>query len=94
MYIEATHILKRPLVTEKSTWEANSRNRVAFEVDMRARKAQIKAAVEAVYNVKVDSVATQVRKGQYKKTKFGETRTASWKKAVVQLHADHKIELF
>ncbi|MEM6459977.1 MAG: 50S ribosomal protein L23, partial [Planctomycetota bacterium] len=59
-YLEATDILKKPLITEKSTWESNDRNRYAFEVDMRAQKPQIKAAVEKLYKVRVERVATQV----------------------------------
>jgi large subunit ribosomal protein L23 len=94
MHREAIYILKRPLVTEKSTWESNSRNRISFEVDLHARKHEIKSAVEEMYKVRVVDVATQVRKGKFKRTKFGETRTADWKKAVVQLHADDRIDLF
>lgn len=91
----ATDVVKRPLITEKSTWEGQSRNRYAFEVAMTARKPQIKQAVESLYKVRVESVSTQVRKGEEFRTRQGKTRIKpSWKKAVVQLHPEDKIDLF
>ena len=92
--MEPTYIVKRPLITEKTTWEAEARKRYSFEVDTRARKAQIKAAVEDIYGVRVVKVSTQIRKGNYFRTKFGPAKTATWKKATVQLHEDDRIELF
>ena len=86
-------ILKRPLVTEKSTWMSDERHSYAFEVDRLATKDQIKAAVAELYKVRVVEVRTQVRKGQYKRNKFGEYKTPDWKRAIVQLHPDDKIEL-
>lgn len=103
--MEPTHIIKRPLITEKSTFEASGTiprgknageplNRYSFEVDMKARKGDIAKAVEAIYNVRVASVNTQVRKGQYFRTRFGPGKTSNWKKAVVQLHPEDRIDLF
>jgi len=92
--LDPTYIIKKPLVTEKSTWESEARNRFSFEVPKTARKPQIKAAVEALYNVRVQKVATQVRKGQYTRTRFGPGKTSDWKRATVQLHPDDRIELF
>lgn len=93
MTVHNEYIVKRPLITEKATWEASARNRYAFEVDRLATKDQIKAAIGRLYNVRVVSVATQVRKGEYKKTRYGMTKGSDWKKAVVELHPDDKIEL-
>ena len=98
-------IVKRPLITEKSTWEATGelgggteagkpRNRYSFVVDLRATKDQIKKAVAELYNVRVERVSTQIRKGKHFRTKFGESNTGDWKKATVQVHRDDKIELF
>ena len=89
----ATDIIKRPLITEKGTWEAATHNRYSFQVDPSATKDQIKKAVAALYNVRVQKVATQVRKGEYKRTRYGEVKGSDWKKAVVQLHPEDKIEL-
>lgn len=94
MSLHPTEILKKPLITEKSTWESERHNRYAFEVDMRADKREIRRAVETLYSVKVAKVHTQVRKGKYFRTRFGPAKTSEWKKASVQLHEDHRIDLF
>ena len=91
---EASDIIKRPLITEKATWESNARNRYSFLVDLHASKDQIGAAVGRLYNVRVTKVRTQVRKGKAFRTKHGASNTGDWKKAVVELHADDKIDLF
>ncbi|MEX0655897.1 MAG: 50S ribosomal protein L23 [Phycisphaeraceae bacterium] len=92
--MEPTQIIKQPLITEKSTWESERHNRYSFEVDRRASKVQIRKAIESIYGVRVDKVKTQVRKGQYFRTKFGPGKTSEWKRASVQLHEDDRIELF
>jgi len=92
--LEATEIIKRPLVTEKGTWEGTRHNRYSFEVDFRAHKPQIKAAVEHLYNVRVLGVATQIRQAKTRRTRYGITGGQTWKKATVQLHPDDKIEVF
>lgn len=100
-----TYIVKKPLITEKGTWEAQNErikgkragdalNRYTFEVDMRATKQMIKAAIESLYSVRVAKVRTQVRKGKYFRTRFGPGKTAPWKRATVELHPDDRIELF
>ncbi|NBC10922.1 MAG: 50S ribosomal protein L23 [Planctomycetes bacterium] len=92
--MEPTTIIKKPLVSEKSTWDSTELNRYAFEVDMRARKPQIKRAIESLYGVRVTGVATQIRKGKYFRTRFGPAKTDNWKRAIVQLHDEDRIELF
>ena len=105
MKLEPTHIIKRPLITEKSTYEASGPiprgqragepfNRYSFHVDMAARKGDIAKAIEAIYNVRVQKVNTQIRKGQYFRTRFGPGKTSNWKKAVVHLHPEDRIDLF
>jgi len=89
----AAQIVKRPLLTEKSTWEGTDKNRYAFEVDLRSSKDQIKAAVAELYKVRVTKVRTQVRKGKTFRTKYGESKAGDWKKAIVSLHPDDKIDL-
>lgn len=91
---EAIHIVKRPLITEKSTWEAGARNRYAFEVAADARKPEIKQAIEELYGVRVQSVATQLRKGKHFRTRFGYAKKSDWKRATVLLHEEDTIELF
>ncbi|MEI7766235.1 MAG: 50S ribosomal protein L23 [Phycisphaerae bacterium] len=94
MKLEITEIIKRPLISEKSTWLAGARNAYTFEVDKRADKGQIKTAVETLFKVKVADVRTVVTAGKPKRTKSGEITVGALKKAVVVLHEDNKIDLF
>ena len=92
--LHETEVIKAPLVSEKSTFLANNKNAYTFEVDKKADKGQIKAAIEKLYNVKVVDVRTVNVAGKPRRTRSGEKTTPQWKKAIVQLHADHKIDLF
>lgn len=89
----AIDIVKRPLISEKSYWEADRHGRYAFEVAMTARKPQIKAAIEYLYGVKVDKVRTQVRQGHSFRNRWGYGHSGRWKKALVSLKGDDRIEL-
>lgn len=92
--MEATTIIRKPLITEKATFGSATLNRYAFEVDRKATKPAIRRAVEELYGVRVVSVATQNRKGQLRRNKFGFWRAKSHKRAIVRVHADDRIELF
>ncbi|MEQ9454621.1 MAG: 50S ribosomal protein L23 [Phycisphaeraceae bacterium] len=88
------HIVKRPLITEKTSWESNERNRYTFEVARDARKPEIKKAIESLFDVKVVRVATQIRKGDIRRTRHGYTKRPDWKRATVQVEEGQRIELF
>lgn len=92
--MEPTVVVKRPLITEKATFDASEKNRYAFEVDRRATKPQIRRAIEALYGVRVLSVATQHRKGQLRRNRYGVWRSRGLKRAIVKLHAEDRIDLF
>lgn len=92
--LDATQIIVRPLVTEKSTAQSNGRNVYSFRVHLDADKTQIKAAVEKLYDVKVADVRTLVRKGKPRRTKKGFKTTGETKRAFVKLDEGSKIELF
>ena len=92
--MDATTIIRRPLITEKVTFQSNDQNRYTFEVDRRATKPQIKTAIEALYDVRVLSVATQNRKGQLRRSRYGFWRSRDMKRAIVKVHPDDRIELF
>ncbi len=92
--LDATQIIIQPLVTEKSTALANEKNTYAFKVHLAASKPEIKAAVEKLYNVKVIDVRTLVRKGKPRRIKTGWTSRSDFKRAIVKLDANSKIELF
>lgn len=91
--MEARDILKRPIVTEKST-DLMADNKYTFEVDMRANKTQVKMAVEEVFNVEVQQVNTARVKGKLRRQGRYEGYTSDWKKAVVTLKPGHSIEVF
>lgn len=92
--MHSTHIIKKPLLTEKSTYAMNEHKQYSFLVDTRAGKDEIKRAVEQIYGVRVVGVTTQTRKGKLRRLKYGLVTEATTKKATVRLHADDTIELF
>jgi large subunit ribosomal protein L23 len=92
--MQHTNVIIKPLVTEKSTHLQNTRNTYAFQVNANANKYQIKAAVEELYSVKVADVRTMVRKGKPRRSRFKMTKTSDWKRAIVVLEEDSRIELF
>lgn len=92
--MEDFQIVVRPLVTEQGMHLANVRGAYSFEVDSRANKAQIKGAVEKLYNVKVDKVRTANRRGKLRRKGRHMGKTSDWKKAVVYLKGDYHIDLF
>jgi large subunit ribosomal protein L23 len=90
-------ILKRPLITEKMTALAAKRQ-YAFEVDLNANKIEIARAIEKKFNVTVESIRTIRSKGKRKSqmTKRGRIpgKRADFKKAIVTLKQDQKIDFF
>ena len=92
--MDKTNVIIKPLITEKSTHQQATRNAYAFQVHRDANKQQIKQAVEQIYEVKVVDVRTMTRKGKPRRTKFKMTTTPDWKRAIVVLAEDSRIELF
>ena len=84
----------RPLVTEKGTFQSETRNAYAFQVNPEANKYQIKQAVEKIYKVKVLAVRSANRRGKIRRVGYKRGTTSHWKKAVVVLHPDYHIDLF
>jgi len=89
---EAHDIIRAPVITEKSTL-VSEYNQVIFKVARGASKADIKAAVEKLFNVKVKAVNTHVRKGKMKVFKGIRARLSDTKRAVVTLHEGHSIDV-
>ena len=95
-------VLKRPLVTEKTTY-LRDLNQYAFEVDARANKDQVRQAVEQIFKVDVVSVRVinhsakrrrHPRSRQLGKKAKQAVRHTAWKKAIVKVAANQRIELF
>ncbi len=87
-------IIRKVLITEKGTLLREVQHQYFFEVARDANKIEIKRAVEAVFNVKVDSVQTMQVRGKVKRQGRYSGRRNDWKKAIVKLKPDQKIELF
>jgi large subunit ribosomal protein L23 len=92
--MEHTNVIIRPLVTEKSTHQQAARNAYSFQVNPAANKQQIREAVEKIYSVKVKDVRTLNRKGKPRRSRYKMTTTSTWKRAVVVLDENSRIDLF
>ena len=87
-------VVKRALITEKGTALRELRNQYHFEVARDANKIEIKRAIETIFSVKVGSVRTQQLRGKVRRQGRYSGRQSDWKKAIVTLKPDQKIELF
>ena len=87
-------IVRRALITEKGTTLREKQNQYHFEVARDANKIEIKRAIETIFSVKVGSVRTQQLRGKLKRQGRSSGRRSDWKKAIVTLKPDQKIELF
>ena len=85
-------VIIAPVITEKATL-ASERNQVIFRVAKNATKPEIKEAVEKLFNVKVESVNTLVRKGKYKSSRGHAGFQSDVKNAIVTLVEGHKIDV-
>ena len=94
LQLEAHQVLLRPLVTEKGMRCATQANQYAFEVNPMATKVDVRLAVESLFEVKVTRVRTQNRKGKPRRYRFRYGRTKAWKKALVTLDSEHRIDFF
>ena len=94
--LEPHQIILSPLVTEKGTHQSTSEhhNAYSFVVNLWANKHQIKHAVQELFNVRVLAVRTQLRLGKIRKYRFKNGKLSNWKKAIVKLHPEDKIEFY
>ena len=92
--LESHQVIVKPSVTEKAMFQATELNQYTFKVNPAATKSEIKSAVEKLFEVKVTGVSTQTRKGKPRRYKFTYGRTKDWKKAIVTLDKDDKIDFF
>jgi len=87
-------VIRRPLVTEKSTVGRETANLVTLAVDPRASKHEIKRAVEALFSVDVVTVRTLRMPPKLRRVGKNVGRKPEWKKALVQLAEGQRIEFF
>jgi large subunit ribosomal protein L23 len=87
-------VIKKPLITEKTTVEKDERNVIAFVVNGAANKIEIKAAVEQLFNAQVAAVNTVQVAGKTKRTAHGLGKRSNWKKAYVTLKEGSNVDFF
>jgi len=87
-------VIKKPLVTEKTTLEKDARNIVAVVVNNDANKIQIKQAAEKLFKVEVSAVRTVNMAGKVKRTGKNIGKRANWKKAYISLNVGSNIDFF
>ncbi|HVE71285.1 MAG TPA: 50S ribosomal protein L23 [Thermoanaerobaculia bacterium] len=92
--MNANQIIRRPLVTEKSTILREEGNVIAFEVDPHANKIEVKRAVEELFKVKVDEVRLFNVRGKMKRMGRWAGKRRDWRKAYVRLKAGEKAPEF
>ncbi len=87
-------VILKPLVTEKGVFHANEYNQYGFEVNPLASKQDVRTAVEQLFDVRVTKVRTQARVGKPRRHRFRKGYTKNWKKAVVTLNPEDRINFF
>lgn len=92
--LEPHQIILRPLVTEKGVHRSTRQNQYAFEVNPLADKHDVRRAIESLFDVTVTKVRTQNRKGKPRRYRFRYGQTKRWKKAMVTLDPEHRIDFF
>ncbi len=90
---EPHQVVKRPMITEKSTRQKEA-NQIAFMVDLKANKVEIRHAVEKLFKVKVLDVRTMHMLGKKKRMGRFMGVKSDWKKALVTLREGDRIEFF
>ena len=87
-------IIKRPVITEKTSIQKEDANQVTFEVDRRANRIEIRRAIEKIFNVRVADVRTMQVKGKVKTRGRIVGKRRDWKKAIVKLMPGERIDFF
>lgn len=87
-------VIRKPLITEKSTLGREEENLATFAVDPRANKHEIRRAVEELFKVEVLTVRTMRQPRKTRRIGRHQGRRAEWKKAIVQLAEGQSIEFF
>lgn len=88
------HLIKGPMITEKSHLQKEQANKVTFKVEPTANKVEIRKAIEAIFKVRVLAVNTLRYEGKTKRMGKSLGKKPDWKKAIVTLAAGEKIAFF
>ena len=87
-------IIKKPLITEKTSIQKETLNQLSFEVDRRANRIEIRRAIETIFKVRVASVKTMQITGKTKQRGRIVGKRRDWKKAIVTLMPGERIDFF
>jgi large subunit ribosomal protein L23 len=87
-------IIRKPLITEKTSIQKEMHNQLTFEVDRLANRIEIKRAIESIFNVRVAEVRTMQVKGKTKRRGPIIGKRRDWKKAIVRLMPGERIDFF
>ena len=89
-----TEVIRRPIITEKTTLQREAGETIVFEVALHATKVQVKQAVEHLLGPKVANVRTAINHGKLKRQGRFSGQRPDWKKAYVRLRAGEKVPDF
>ncbi len=89
-----TEVIRRPVTSEKTTFLGQRRNTYTFEVHSKCDKQEIKDAVEKLYSVHVTHVRTVRVPGKPKRSRSGYRTTPEWKKALVTVAENERIDIY
>jgi large subunit ribosomal protein L23 len=92
--LEPYQVVIRPLITEKATHLSERHNAYTFEVSLLASKTDIKHAIEELFQVKVENVRTQNRRGKPRRYRLKTGWMRRWRKAIVTLHEEYRIDFY
>ena len=92
--MKVTDVIRRPLITEKTSVAREAGNTIVFEVAKAATKIDIKHAVEKLFGAKVATVKTSITHGKMKRQGRFEGQRSDWKKAWVRLRSGEKVPDF
>jgi large subunit ribosomal protein L23 len=87
-------VIRRPIITEKGNIQKEKNHKVTFEVHPDANKQEIKAAVEKIFKVRVLNVRSLNQRGKPKRVGRFQGIRSNWKKAIVTLSGEDRIEFF
>jgi large subunit ribosomal protein L23 len=92
--IKLTDVIRKPLITEKTSIQREDGRTIVFQVARHANKVQIRRAVEQLLGAKVDSIRTSIAHGKIKRQGRFAGRRSDWKKAYVTLRKGEKMPEF
>ena len=92
--MKLTHVIRRPLITEKTTIQREDGRTIVFEVAADATKVEVRQAIETLLGSKVGSVRTTLVHGKVKRQGRFSGRRSDWKKAYVRLREGQKMPEF